>query len=157
MGLISKPIFPRLAKRFQVRQGSSEQLETGLVLVPITDADRLLRAGKISTTTSEAQSRTDTYTVPSGKRWTLQNVYIFRDDQASGAPYDTIAIIDTNGNTATVANQQFSGVESMNNLTGTPSSPIILESGWQIVITFSTSGVTSTITSSIVYEEEDTF
>lgn len=156
MGLVGRPLFPRLAKRFLVRQGAAEELETGTVLVPTTNADDLLRTGKIARTTGNAQLRTDTYTVPSGKRWRLQNIYVYRADASATA--DTGTITDTNGNAVKVIYQTFSGAESMNNLTGTPSSPLILEQGWTIVIDFTTSGVAaSLIESAIFYEEEDAF
>ena len=72
MGLISKPIFSRLAKRYDIRQAASESMESGQVLVPVTNADELLRIAKGSSTTAPNNTaRTDTYTVPNNKKWIL--------------------------------------------------------------------------------------
>lgn len=69
MGFISKPIFARLVKRFQIRQDKTEFLENSHYVVPVTDADALVRETKYQTTTGTATNRTDTFTVPLGKRW----------------------------------------------------------------------------------------
>ena len=69
MGIVSKPIFAKLAKRFQIRQESAESLRSGDVLVPVTDADDFVREPKFQTTSSTTTGRTDTYTVPLGKTW----------------------------------------------------------------------------------------
>ena len=69
MGFVSKPIFAKLARRFQIRQEAAESLQSGQTLVPTTDADDFVREPKSQTTSGTATGRTDTYTVPLGKTW----------------------------------------------------------------------------------------
>ena len=71
MGFISKPIFSRLASRFQIRQAASEQLESGQVLVPTTNVDELLRVNQSKIDTGTATDLDSSWTVPSGKLWRI--------------------------------------------------------------------------------------
>jgi hypothetical protein len=67
---IKKPIATQLYKRFNVSQ-DSPFLYLGDTVIPITNADELTKTNKSQKTTGTATTRTDTYTVPVGKRWIM--------------------------------------------------------------------------------------
>jgi len=78
MNAIKKPIYPKLNSRYNVSQ-DQQPLYLGNVLVPTTSADDLTAYAKVQQTASSAASRSDAYTVPTGKMWKLKFVQAQRD------------------------------------------------------------------------------
>ena len=147
MGLVSKPVFPRIAKRFQVRQESSEQLETGKVLVPVTNADDLIKTPKVQEASDTATGVTHTFSIPEGKIWTIKGISGQRQQQGS----IQIAIVDSDGYQIVLnygtATDTFVAFPYLNFRMGT---------AWSIQIVYGT-GTSGAMNSGILYEEEDLF
>ena len=149
MGLISKPIFSRLAKRYGIRQASSEALESGQVLVPTTNADSLLKVAKA---TGLKQTMTDgnlTFTVPSGKRWHVKFLGIKRENTGE-------ITVDIYGS------YELPGVDEVplyyvaSGTTHFDSVDLTLDEGTIIQTTFGT-GTIGNCYFGLVYEEEDLY
>jgi len=145
MGLISKPIFARLAKRFQVRQTTVEQLETGNTLVPVTIADDLLKTVVFAGQAEVATDATHTFPVPAGKTWTLQAVSMNRDNAAamriSAGESEYRVRLATGAATDTVASWTGSLLLKQN----------------QVVEAVYSTGVSGDLVTTITYIEEDDY
>lgn len=146
MGFISKPIFSRLAKRFQIRQAASEQLESGQVLVPITNADELVRERKEQVETATATNKTSNFTVPLGKLWRVWIVSVERE-QADGTNYTYLN--HPNGDSIMIATTPTSKTHFQTFYGGLP-----VQEGWTVQVIAGT-GTSGGITNAIYYEEED--
>ena len=146
MGFISKPIFARLAKRFEIRQDAAQSLESGGVLVPITNADELVRLRKEQVETATATNKTSNFTVPLGKLWRVWIVSIERQ-QADGTNYTYINA--PNGDSILIATTATSKTHFQTFHGGMP-----VQEGWTIQVTAGT-GTSGGITNAIYYEEED--
>lgn len=139
--LISARLHNRLGTSIDV---SAPQLELGNVLVPVTQADGLLLRSKGQAVTGSATSRTDTYTVPSGKKWNIKNILLIR---ANAAIMAIQFLLQGTGyfvqySLATDTYMKYIGTD------------IILLPGDAVVCTFNT-GTSGALDSVIVYEEED--
>lgn len=142
MGFISKPIFAQLAKRFSVRQAGVEQLESGQVLVPVTNADELVRSVKLAQTTGSTTARNDDYTVPLGKTWYILVISMSRSNTGVNSMQPTIdgVLFDLNQGSGTfLAWDKY---------------PLRVKQGDTIRCAFA-SGTSGPLTSSIYYLEED--
>ena len=151
MGIINKPLFPKIAKRFSVQQDNNQMLQTSDALVPITNADDYVRTAKLNSTTTTAASGAIYLEVPAGKRWYLKGadawrintgtIYLYIDGMINGV-YQVHNINDPNP-TSSVVYARYD-----------PGQPIIMEEGWTITGDFG-AGTSGMLGISIVYEEED--
>ena len=149
MGFISKPVFSRLAKRYGIRQSSSETLESGQVLVPFTDADSLLRVSKATGKQDTDTEIVHTYEVPSGKRWHIRYIGMKRA-QAGSIAADVYGSYEISGVSEVPLYSVASATSYFSNLN------FILDEGSSIVITFG-SGTSGNLNSGLIYEEEDLY
>lgn len=68
-------VWERLCGRFQLSQaGQTKQMTVGSEIVPITDADRLVKVISVATETTAvaATGNLTVFTVPAGERWVLR-------------------------------------------------------------------------------------
>jgi len=150
MGLVGRPIFPRLARRFLVRQQSDQQLETGAMLVPTTNADELLLSPKTATIYVSATGATHTFTVPAGKRWHVKSCSGIRE---SGQAQEIKIQVTAPGGGDTIIGQGLTTgyILYLNGLN------FKLDEGSTVVVDYTASVGAGDITSSLIYEEEDLF
>lgn len=145
----TKPLLHRLGKRYGVVledpvKDNVTQIRPEIILV--SQADDLLKVTKGQETTGTATARTDTYAVPSGKRWRLVSAVASRANAEAINFYarlnGTSYFFDRAGATTTIHAANFN--------------PVTVDENDAVIIEFAT-GVSGSLTSTIIYEEEDAF
>jgi hypothetical protein len=116
--------------------------------VPVTNVDELLRTPNIRQLSDTATNISQEYAVPSGKRWLLRGISAQRIEAGIIRFY-----IDKPEEAGSI--QINEGV-----ITGTDLysffPPLIVDATWIVRVTFST-GLEGTLTSAIIYDEEDAY
>ena len=126
--------------------GAPETVDDSAPIIPVAvvasspDTVRYLSG---QTTTSTVTNRTDTYTVPSGKSWTIRNVVMSR--AVAGLTDFTLTL---GGTTYVLDSITAAGIFARLSIT----QPITLKQGDSIVVTCYAAGV-GAITTAILYEE----
>ena len=143
---IKKPIFGRLLNRFGIAQGSSPALYMGDTVVPVTSADELTKKITGQRTSSSTTARTDTYTVPAGKRWLMLFASFERSNTGTGYVYlqvDNTGFDQMVNTWATATNAAFSFPAG-----------VYLKQGDYVKIQCD-SGTSGGINTNVIYMEED--
>ena len=150
MGIVNKPIYPKIATRFGVQQDNGQSLTTGTEIIPVTNADELIRTPKLVAVSNGASDTTITLTVPPKKRWHVRSLvferggsgfmyfYIYDD----GSTLNTWSLSTPAGTTGTYMRYD-PGVE------------VVLNPGWQIIGALGSTTTAGTVYLTAYIEEED--
>jgi hypothetical protein len=139
-------IASRLQTKFALSNIDQEEFTLIDSVQPVTSVDDFIVTSVGQGTNGTAASRTDTYTVPSGKLWKVQVISGARAQAAAIIAYistPTATQIDLTLGLATDIDFSWKGPE------------LTLQAGWSVIVSFG-SGVSGTLRSGILYEEYDT-
>lgn len=145
---IGKPIMPKLLTRFGSQQGDDAKMVLLNTVAPTIDVAPLMSSLQGQEVASTTTTRSDLYSVPIGKKWTLRNATMTRTNAATCdilavKPDGTDFIIySTGASTVSVVN-----LNSLN---------IYLPSGWGIRFDNGT-GTSGSIGTTILYDEYDEY
>jgi len=146
-GIIKKPLTGKLNTRFNVSQNEG-QLTLGDTVIPVTLVDEHTKITKRYRTTGTATARTDTYTVPVSKRWTLITATLGRSNAAISEGF--IDLDDGGGNTYAY----YTGASETSSRATTEIRGVTLTAGQKFIWTANTA-TSGTITTDIIVLEED--
>jgi hypothetical protein len=137
-------LIDRLYSLFQTEGGFKEPVQMIPTVQPVVEMDKFNRYPKVGSTTTTATNGSHTYTVPTGKRWTLIYWNGFR------------ANTGTMGMTFTIGGVACDHVYSTSttNYASPAFNPIVFSAGDSFVIAFG-SGTSGTLDSRVYYIEEN--
>lgn len=153
MGRVSKPVMAKMGKRYGVLQDANQALQTSDILIPITNADELVKTPLIATVGPVAISATgklNIVSVPVGKRWTVYAAEVL----LSSGTYTFNAIYATAKDGSTACTMYYVAAGSTRLVTS-GMAPFILNEGMQLgveVLSFTGAG---NATFFYAYVEED--
>ena len=123
------------------------------VIQPVTDADRLLQALAIETTTVVVTSNATfvVVTVPPGQRWTVS---FWRTRLSSGTwTHNTFAITSPTGDAMTIHEYAESATSELWEL----AKQLELDEGWQLQVNVATHRVNGNMVTDLLIQREDAF